>query len=92
MQFIVLGLILDQFVEFMIHGIFSSDVGLDCLYLLEDLLLVLPVVVVEVIVIGPDMGLEDIEHTISHILALAVLHCLVDEVGQLLNLLDWVSG
>lgn len=90
MQFIVLGLILHEFIEFMIHGIFACDVGLDCLYLLEYLLLVLPVVVVEVVVVGPDVGLQDIEHAISHVLALARLHRLVDQVGQLLNLLDWV--
>ena len=74
----------------MIHGIFACDVGLDCLYLLEYLLLVLPVVVVEVVVVGPDVGLQDIEHAISHVLALARLHRLVDQVGQLLNLLDWM--
>lgn len=76
----------------MIHRIFPCDVGLHSLYLLEYLLFVLPVVVVKVIIVSPNVGFEHIEDAVSHILALTCLYCLVDEVGELLYLLDCVRG
>jgi hypothetical protein len=79
-HFIVFGFILEEVIEFRVHRVFTSDVGLDSLYLLEYLLLVVGVVVIEVAIIGLNVGFEHIEHTISHVLALGMLRCFVDEM------------
>lgn len=65
----------------MIHGILPCDIGLHCLYLLEYLLLIIAVVMVEVVVVGADVGLEDVEDAISDVFALGVLCDLVNKVG-----------
>jgi len=81
MQFIILGLILYEFIEFVIHRIFTCDIGFDCLYMLEYLFLVITVVMVEVVIVGSDVRFEDIEDSISDVFALGVLGDLVDQVG-----------
>ena len=50
---IVFAFFFDNFLVLLIHGIFPADVVLNCLDVLQNLIFVLPIVIVEVVVVRP---------------------------------------
>jgi hypothetical protein len=66
-EFVIPRFFLDAFVKFIVDGILSGDVGLDCVNLFEDLVLVIFVVAVEFIVICLDAGLQHLQHFFTHV-------------------------
>jgi hypothetical protein len=65
-QFIKLALFLDDFIKLRIHGVFSSDIGLNCLNLLQNFLLIVLVIPIELIVVGLYAVLQQIQYFFAH--------------------------
>jgi uncharacterized membrane protein YciS (DUF1049 family) len=90
---VIPGFILDEVVKARVHGVFSSDVGLDSLNVLKDFLFIVPIVVIKVVIVGFYVSFHHFQYLFAHVgLGIGSVYCFVDEVGQLLHFLNCICG
>lgn len=91
MQLVIFRLFLDQIIKAVIHCILASNVRLNGLDMLQYLLFILPVILVKMVVVCPDLCLQHFQHFFAHIvLGVRSIDSLVQKMRQLIYLLDLI--